>query len=162
MRLAAGPHKTLLEFGLRRAQGPDGGMSASKYTFIGGFDGTANVLAGKLLGLDVRGTHAHAYVMSHTGLESLHSTTIVTPTGATVAEMLKLLYPAPRPDEPPDGWDELREALEVWAPGRPGAPPDPRALGRRFRSSKGRILTGHRLEAAPGHAGVVRWLSRAV
>lgn len=86
----------------------------------------------------------------------------LTPTGATVAELLKLLYPAPRPDEPPDGWDELREALEVWAPGRPGAPPDPRALGRRFRSSKGRILTGHRLEAAPGHAGVVRWLSRAV
>ena len=61
------------QFGLRRAQGPDGGFSASKYCIIGGFDGTSNVIAGKLLGEDVKvkGTHAHAFVQSFKGLEEV-------------------------------------------------------------------------------------------
>ncbi|XP_008781465.1 nicotinate phosphoribosyltransferase 2-like isoform X1 [Phoenix dactylifera] len=63
-RLVAGKSKTLLEFGLRRAQGPDGGMSASKYCYIGGFDATSNVAAGKLFGIPLRGTHSHAFVSS--------------------------------------------------------------------------------------------------
>lgn len=53
----------VLEFGLRRAQGLDGGISASRAAFVGGATGTSNVLAGKLYGIPVRGTHAHSWVM---------------------------------------------------------------------------------------------------
>lgn len=62
-RIAAGKIE-MLEFGLRRAQGPDGGLSASKYSYVGGCDATSNVLAGKLFHIPVKGTHAHAFVMS--------------------------------------------------------------------------------------------------
>lgn len=58
-----------IEFGLRRAQGPDGSMSASKYSYVGGFVATSNLQAGKTFGIPVAGTHAHAYVQAFAALE---------------------------------------------------------------------------------------------
>ena len=54
----------VLEFGLRRAQGVDGGLSVSRAAWIGGVAATSNVLAGRLFGIPVRGTHAHSWVQA--------------------------------------------------------------------------------------------------
>lgn len=60
--VAAG--KEVVEFGLRRAQGPDGGLSEVRGAYIGGTRSTSNVWAGQLLGVPVRGTHAHSWIMA--------------------------------------------------------------------------------------------------
>lgn len=54
----------VMEFGLRRAQGPDAGTYGARAAVIGGCNGTSNVLAGKLFNMPVKGTHAHSWIMS--------------------------------------------------------------------------------------------------
>ena len=71
--MAAG-EAPVLEFGLRRAQGIDGGLAATRAAYVGGCEGTSNTLAGKLLGIPVRGTHAHSWVMSFVAEEEAFQT----------------------------------------------------------------------------------------
>ncbi len=56
--------KPVMEFGLRRAQGPDAGIYGARAAMIGGCSGTSNVLAGQMFDVPVLGTHAHSWVMS--------------------------------------------------------------------------------------------------
>lgn len=63
VRAAAG--KKVVEFGLRRAQGPDAGIYGARASIIGGCSGTSNVLTGKMFDVDIKGTHSHSWVMSY-------------------------------------------------------------------------------------------------
>jgi nicotinate phosphoribosyltransferase len=60
----ASNHGTVIEFGLRRAQGPDGALSACRAAYIGGAESTSNVLCAARLGMPARGTHAHSWIQS--------------------------------------------------------------------------------------------------
>jgi len=64
-RLAiAAEGQPVIEFGLRRAQGIDGGVTATRAAYVGGCEGSSNLLAGELFGIPARGTHAHSWVSS--------------------------------------------------------------------------------------------------
>jgi nicotinate phosphoribosyltransferase len=60
----ASNHGVIVEFGLRRAQGPDGALSACRAAFIGGAEATSNVLGSAVFTVPVKGTHAHSWVQS--------------------------------------------------------------------------------------------------
>ncbi len=62
--VTATKEETVIEFGLRRAHGIDGGISTSRAAYLGGCHATSNLLAGKLFDIPVRGTHAHSWVMA--------------------------------------------------------------------------------------------------
>lgn len=64
VRLKQNTKAQILEFGLRRAQGPDAGIYGARAAYIGGCRSTSNVLCGQMFGIPVKGTHAHSWVMS--------------------------------------------------------------------------------------------------
>eukprot|EP00300_Choanocystis_sp_HF-7_P001607 c11294_g1_i1.p1 GENE.c11294_g1_i1~~c11294_g1_i1.p1 ORF type:complete len:547 (-),score=101.31 c11294_g1_i1:46-1578(-) len=72
-RQVAGPNMVLMEFGLRRAQGCDGAMSASRNSYVGGFNGTSNLLAAYRHHIAASGTHAHAFVCSFFDFDDIPS-----------------------------------------------------------------------------------------
>lgn len=75
----------VLDFGLRRAQGLDGGHSASRACYVGGCAGTSNVWAGQRYGIPVRGTHAHSWVLSFDDeLEAFRAYAAVMPHNCTL------------------------------------------------------------------------------
>ncbi|TEB04169.1 Nicotinate phosphoribosyltransferase pncB2 [Pelotomaculum schinkii] len=61
----AAPNDVLMEFGTRRAQEADAAIWGTRAAYIGGFDSTSNLLAGKMFGIPSKGTHAHAWVQAH-------------------------------------------------------------------------------------------------
>ncbi len=63
-KIANNTKAAVLEFGLRRAQGPDAGIYGARAAIIGGCVATSNVIAGKMFDIKVSGTHAHSWVMS--------------------------------------------------------------------------------------------------
>ncbi len=64
----------LLEFGTRRAQELDAALWGTRAAFIGGFDATSNVRAGKLFNIPISGTHAHALVQAyHNDYDAFHA-----------------------------------------------------------------------------------------
>lgn len=81
------------------------------------------------------------------------------PAGKTTQQLIRGVYPAPGDGEPPDGWDDLREAIETLVPTRSGQTPDMRTLQYRLRRMNGRILDGWKLVSEGSHGGRKRWRS---
>jgi nicotinate phosphoribosyltransferase len=80
--VSAASHKPIVEFGSRRAHGPQAGVLAGRGAFIGGCVGTSNTLAGKAFGIPVFGTMAHSFILSHENeLDALREFNNMFPTG---------------------------------------------------------------------------------
>ena len=120
----------VIEFGVRRAHGPDGGLSAARASFIGGARATSNLMAGRIFGIPVRGTLAHSWVESFASeLESFRAY------GKTYPKNCLLLV---------DTYDTLRSGI-----------PNAIKVGQELRERKQGDLAGIRLDS-----GDLTFLSR--
>jgi nicotinate phosphoribosyltransferase len=103
--VSAASHKPVVEFGSRRAHGPQAGVLAARGAFIGGCVGTSNTLAGKAFGVPVFGTMAHSFILSHENeLDAFREFNNIFPTGYllvdtydTLKAVTKLLSAGIRP-----------------------------------------------------------------
>lgn len=84
------------------------------------------------------------------------------PDGISVKALVEALYPLERLQgrAGPDGYDDLREALEALVPAAPGRAPSAIKLAGTLRRFKRRVVSGRRLDVLPGHAGTVKWIVR--
>ena len=120
----------VIEFGARRAQGPNGGLTAARAAFIGGARATSNLMAGKIFGIPVRGTLAHSWVESFpTELESFQAFAKIYPQNCILLV---------------DTYDTLRSGV-----------PNAIKVGKGLRENKQGDLTGIRLDS-----GDLTFLSR--
>jgi nicotinate phosphoribosyltransferase len=120
----------VIEFGVRRAHGPDGGLSASRAAFIGGARATSNLMAGKIYGIPVRGTVAHSWIESFSSeLESFQSYAKIYPKNVVLLV---------------DTYDTLRSGV-----------PNAIKVGNDLRATRGADLLGIRLDS-----GDLTFLSR--
>ncbi len=127
--IAAGDNP-VIEFGVRRAHGPDGGLSAARAAFIGGARATSNLMAGRIFGIPVRGTLAHSWVESFASeLESFRAY------GKTYPKNCLLLV---------DTYDTLRSGI-----------PNAIKVGQELRERRQGELAGIRLDS-----GDLTFLSR--
>jgi nicotinate phosphoribosyltransferase len=120
----------VIEFGVRRAHGPDGGLSASRAAFIGGARATSNLMAGKIYGIPVRGTMAHSWIESFSSeLDSFQSYAKIYPKNVVLLV---------------DTYDTLRSGV-----------PNAIKVGNDLRATRGGDLLGIRLDS-----GDLTFLSR--
>lgn len=83
----------------------------------------------------------------------------IDPAGLTIKAALGILYPTRHhgEDVPPDGYDDIREAIEELTPARPGLAPSSKHLGEALRRLRARPVAGHKLVGDRGRGDIVRW-----
>lgn len=83
--------------------------------------------------------------------------------GMTAKAIVGALYPLERlkGQASPDGWEDMRDAVESLAPGKPGQAPPSLVLGKALGKAKGRVIGGRKLAGDTGRGGVLRWKSQS-